>query len=281
LPELPANVAQAAQHRGGQGTPLVLLHGINCSWRVWRPVLAELEAAHEVLAPTLPGHRGGPSLGDGQAVSLARLADGVERILDEAGIETAHLTGNSLGGWLAVELGRRGRARSVVALSPAGAWLHPRDQRRVIRLLSAGRATLAHGDAWDLPGLIRRPRFRRLAMRAVMEHGDRMPAGEALGFVEDVVGCSAFPGFMDWVRTAQQIGPAADAQRYPVLVAWAEHDRTLPFRRYGAPYLKALPEATHVTLPGVGHLPMFDDSALVAQTILNYTNQAENSAAPV
>ena len=37
-----------------------------------------------------------------------------------AGFDSAHLAGNSLGGWIALELARRGRARTVTAISPAG-----------------------------------------------------------------------------------------------------------------------------------------------------------------
>ena len=42
--------------------------------------------------------------------------------MDEAGFETAHVAGNSLGGYLALKLAERGRARSVVALAPGGGW---------------------------------------------------------------------------------------------------------------------------------------------------------------
>ena len=38
------------------------------------------------------------------------------------GFATAHLAGNSLGGYTALRLAARGRARSVVALAPAGGW---------------------------------------------------------------------------------------------------------------------------------------------------------------
>ena len=50
------------------------------------------------------------------------LADHVERQLDELGWETAHIVGNSLGGWVAFELERRGRARSVTGVAAAGGW---------------------------------------------------------------------------------------------------------------------------------------------------------------
>src|SRR5438552_10496654 len=147
-------------------------------WRMWRPGLVALEAEHVMLVVTLPGDRGGPPLNGFHPVSIKALADGVEEMLDAAGIDTAHLVGNSLGGWLAVELGRRGRARSVVVFSPAGGWRDYGDLRRVIRLLSTGRAVLERHEQLKLEALFRRPRFRRLALRAAMEHGDRIPAGE-------------------------------------------------------------------------------------------------------
>src|SRR5574337_1572460 len=106
-------------YRAGTGTPLVLLHGALGSWRVWRPVLPYLEPFHEVYAPTLPGHRGGMPLAADQA-GFAGFADVLEAQLDEAGLAEVHLAGNSLGAAVALELARRGRARSVVAIAPPG-----------------------------------------------------------------------------------------------------------------------------------------------------------------
>src|SRR3954468_1566606 len=88
------------------------------TWRSWELVLGTLECRHEVLAPTLPGHAGGPPL-DGEGTGTL-LAEALERVLDEAGFATAHIAGNSLGGHLALQLAARGRADSVVALAPAG-----------------------------------------------------------------------------------------------------------------------------------------------------------------
>jgi alpha-beta hydrolase superfamily lysophospholipase len=263
-------------YRGGSGSPLLLLHGLSASWRVWRPILDALEAEHDVLALTLAGHRGGPELDGGSAVSVTALADAVERTLDVAGIGTAHIAGNSLGGWVALELGRRGRARSVVALSPAGAWRNPRDLRRVIRLLSAGRAPLKWRRQLGLDALLRRPRFRRLAFRSVMERADRIPAGEIAGLIEDSIGCPGYDGFIAWIRAASPVGPWPEPAGHPVRIAWARRDRTIPFRRYGQPFLIAVPDAEHLTLRGVGHVPMYDDPALVARTILDVTRRADH-----
>ena len=74
-----------------------------------------------MFAPALTGHWGGKKL-DGWNVSPASLADDVERQLDELGWSTCHIVGNSLGGWIAFELERRGRARTVTMVAPAGGW---------------------------------------------------------------------------------------------------------------------------------------------------------------
>ena len=107
-------------HRGGSGSPLVCLHGFTDTWRAWELVLPQLERHHDVLAPTLPGHAGGLALAG--PVSDDLIADAIERAIDEAGFATAHIAGNSLGGFVALQLAARGRAESVVALAPAGGW---------------------------------------------------------------------------------------------------------------------------------------------------------------
>src|SRR4029079_1556890 len=90
------------------------------SWRTWDLVRPHLERHHDVLAPALVGHARGPPL-HGQ-VNRSLLPAALERAMDEAGFETAPLAGNSLGGYFALHLAARGRARSVVALAPAGGW---------------------------------------------------------------------------------------------------------------------------------------------------------------
>lgn len=264
-------------YRSGSGTPLVLLHGLTGSWRVWRPLLPALEARHDVFAPSLPGHAGAGPLPESFSVSMSAVADELERQLDSAGIETAHIVGNSLGGWLAIELGRRGRARSVTALSPGGAWESDRDLVRVVRMFTvAGHALNRFGD--KLLPLMRRPRFRKLALGGVAERGHLVPARDAVELMQDTLDCILVEDFLQWVRTQGSYAVAA-AVEYPVTIAWSEFDRTIPFKRYGAPMLAAVPGAHHVTLHGVGHVPMLDDPELVTQTILETTGAAEAASA--
>lgn len=169
------------RHRTGSGEPLVLLHGFTNTWRVWLPVMPELESRFDVFAPTLGGHCGADPWRDGVEPTIAALADAAEAELDSAGIQTAHVAGNSLGGWLALELAKRGRALSVVALAPAGGWTKgdEREERRLTGFFSRTHklTSLAYPRARDL---VTRPRLRKLMLRDVMEHGDRMRPGDAL-----------------------------------------------------------------------------------------------------
>ena len=110
-----------ASVRRGSGEPLLLIHPFMLSHDVWSDVVPTLAEEYDVVAATLPGHWGGPHVRR-RDVSLDVFADGLEELLDDLGWETCHVAGNSIGGWLALELARRGRARSVVAIAPAGGW---------------------------------------------------------------------------------------------------------------------------------------------------------------
>src|SRR2546423_10463986 len=93
-------------HRGGQGTALVCVHGFIDTWGTWELVLPALEQKHEVLAATLPGHAGGPA--QPERLEDDMLVAGVEAAMDDAGWDTAHVVGNSLGGYVALQLAARG-----------------------------------------------------------------------------------------------------------------------------------------------------------------------------
>jgi pimeloyl-ACP methyl ester carboxylesterase len=108
---------QLHHYRAGSGEPLVLIHGVGSQWQMWKPVLAALERERDVIAVDLPGFGGSPTLPIGVRPSAAALAGAVAEFLDSLGIERPVVGGNSLGGWVALELAARGRARAVVAVS--------------------------------------------------------------------------------------------------------------------------------------------------------------------
>ncbi|HEY5857637.1 MAG TPA: alpha/beta fold hydrolase [Aldersonia sp.] len=252
-------------YRGGTGTPLVLLHGVQASWRIWRPVLPYLEPYHEVYAPTLPGHRGGMPIAADRA-GFAGFADVLQEQLDDAGIPDAHLAGNSLGAAVALEFARRGRARSVVAIAPPGGWRTSRDIDRVIRLIRTGRRLALRPTPRRL---LRRPALRRQFLRVGFERGDRIPALEFDDMLQDLTECSCVEAVLSCAR---RDGTTASFQpRCPIRIAWPQYDRTIPYKRYGSGFAGLIPGSEIVMLPGVGHVPMYDDPALVAQSILHVT----------
>ncbi len=262
-------------HRAGSGPPLVLLHGAAMSWRAWTPVLDALAQHHDVIAPTLPGHRGGPAWDRSAGTfTVDRLADGVCAQLDAAGVGTAHVVGNSLGGWVALELVRRGRARSAVALSPAGGWRSGWDLRRLVWTFRVLRVVTRP----ELAGVIAsHPGLRRAVVRRTMEHGERIAPELVPDMIADVRGCDVLVPLLD-AAAAHGATRALEHLPCPVRIAWSERDRMIPWRAYGAPMRRIVPDAEFVRLPGVGHVPMWDDPELVVDTVLGVTLPASEAA---
>ena len=266
-----ASPTPQTEYVGGSGTSLVLLHGLGCSWRVWQPVIPALERHHRALAPTLPGHLNGQPWDPAIQMSVAALTDNTERWMDRHGLDRPHLVGNSLGGWISLELARRGRAASVTAFSPAGAWDPVGGGiRHLVQLSKAARA-IADLLRPTFPLLLRRPKLRRAVLRAGMEHGERVPAAAAVGFLSDAAGCSAFDDLLAaFLRDGPIPGPV-DVRHTPVRLLWGEHDRVIPLEPYGRLMAAAVPDAQTEVLPGVGHIPTYDNPALVARRILATT----------
>lgn len=249
--------------RDGAGEPLVLIHiGAN-PWHKWEPVLAELTARYDVLIPTLPGWAGGAELTGSATVEM--FVDAVAEAMDAAGLPDAHLVGNSFGGWVAFELARRGRARSVLALSPAGGWT-PRGARRLRRFFVWNkRLTVVSRPFVSVAlrfGLLRRVLFRLIVARPAQ----LTPAQAAHLATDTLLGdIRRITASMDeWaVAPYPELG-------VPALVAWGEADRFTPLRPDGETWRKAVPHAEWRILPNVGHMPMFDDPPLVIRTVLTH-----------
>jgi pimeloyl-ACP methyl ester carboxylesterase len=236
-------------------------------------VLPFLTGRHEVFAPTLAGHRGGPPPRPGAQLGVTAVVDRLCDKLDEAGIGSAHLVGNSLGGWVALEMARRGRARSVVGLSPAGTWRARRDLARLVWMFRAGHTLLGNPR---LSRLARHPRLRAHALAPTMARPERVPGGEVAELLADFADCALFTAILDGTAALPHLADF-DIAACPVTIAWSRRDRVLPYTRYGRPMLETVPGAEFRMLPGVGHVPMYDDPRLVARTILETTTTVDSA----
>ena len=146
--------------RAGAGEPIILLHPLGAELVVWEPVIDRLAAEREVIALDMPGFGRSPALPDGTAPTPQALAAAVTGFLDAVGLDRVHVAGNSLGGWVALELAKAGRALSVSALSSAGFWRQPLGPRDGPDLRRAGRVLLP-----VLRALVRTRRGRRALLR--------------------------------------------------------------------------------------------------------------------
>jgi pimeloyl-ACP methyl ester carboxylesterase len=248
--------------------PLVCLHGFMDTARTWDLVLPALERQHEVLALTLPGHNGGPALPDelGEAV----MADAVEQALDDAGIDDAILVGNSLGGFVALQLAARGRARRVVAFSPAGGWARSDSSWRELLALQSSIHEAAKGAAPHASAILSTPDGRRRATRYITERFEHISVELLAHQLLGVATCDA-PRLLEHAET---VSWELDAARIecPVRIVWGTSDRLLPWPSAAARFrVEWLPRADWVALDGVGHCPQLDVPVEAAQLILGFT----------
>ena len=186
--------------------PLILLHGFTDTSRTWDLVAPALERRFDVLAPALAGHAGGPRI-DGE-VTAATLPDAVERVMDEAGWATAHLAGNSLGGFVALQLAARGRAKSVVALAPAGGWARGDESyketlQHFVTMRDGLRPAAANADA-----IMRSDRGRRNATTFTTVNWEHIPGDLLADQLRGVIACT---GLNDMVAFATAEGYSLDA----------------------------------------------------------------------
>lgn len=259
-----------SSYRAGHGSPLVCLHGFLDTWRVWELVLPALLRRHDVLALTLAGHAGGPPLP--QKVTTTTLAELVERSLDEAGIDTAHLVGNSLGAFVALQLAARGRARTVVALAPAGGWALGDESYRDLlgfqRSLQARAVTLApRADA-----LVSTLAGRRRATMLQTVSYQHIPAELLAHQLVGIARCTAVGPAVDAVlRDGWKLD--AEGITCPVRIVWGTEDRLLAWPTAAERYRSNwLPHADWVVLDDVGHAPQLDVPTEAAQLILGVTS---------
>jgi pimeloyl-ACP methyl ester carboxylesterase len=258
-------------YRAGEGEPVVLLHGFTGHWRHWRPVLADLVPRYEVIAPTLSGHNGGPAYPSGMGLEkVADAGDSLEVHLDAIGVGTAHFVGNSMGGSLAIELAKRGRARSVVAISPGGGWeLGGPEPERIARFFTR-QMRMVRASRKQLPRLMRRPGARKLALRDIMRHGELIAPADAVDLSLDPLGCTVVADVLASLRAGRAHVEDLDQVAAPTLIAWAELDRILPLVTCSARFKREIPNAEFQVLPRVGHVPMWDDTRLVVKTITDW-----------
>jgi pimeloyl-ACP methyl ester carboxylesterase len=226
---------------------LILLHGFGSSLETWQPWAERLSAQFRVIRLDLPGFglTGPDPSGD---YSDARSVALILSLMDRLGLRHATLIGNSLGGKLAwmFAAAHPERVTKLVLISPDGfaspgfAYGRKPDVPLMVRALpyvlptSMLRMSLApaYADPKHLtPAVVARYRDMMLAP------GDR----------------AAMIARMRQVMLADPV-PTLQKIQTPTLLLWGEQDAMIPFSN-AADYQRAMPHATLVRLPNLGHVP--------------------------
>jgi pimeloyl-ACP methyl ester carboxylesterase len=198
-----------------------------------------------------------PGFGESSVIDPAApsdLAHAIHSHLSALGLDRPHVAGNSLGGWVALELALAGQACSVTAIAPAGMWAQP-----LLPTRSPARA-LAAALSPVLPTVLRSARGRRAALAGTTAHPERIPYAAALQLVRAYANAPGFEAANAGMRANRFTG--LDRISVPLTLAWPDHDRLV-----GRP--RSVPAtAREFVLRDCGHMPTWDDPEQVAAVLL-------------
>lgn len=256
--------------RNGNGPfKLVAIHGLGSASSAWNLLQSKLDNKFELVTIDLPGH--GKS--DVKATSYMTpeiLAEMVHKSLINEGIDKFHLVGNSLGGWVSLEMAATfpDSVQSVTALAPAGLWLKPRMRRNF--QLSVNRY-LALITNFQIKNLIRFEIMRRIGFGSVS------PRWSLLSFetcLDAALAMKAAAGYFEiWDATLGNRFDKPISSKIPVTVLFGDTDKTLPAKDCQERSL--VPNhAEWVILENTGHAPMWDNVDLVVNHLLKTVARA-------
>ncbi len=252
-----------ACERHGSGEPLVLVHGVTHRRQAWYPVLDRLAAEREVVLVDLPGHGDSPALvTDGRPVAEVLRTEFQQFLLDQ-GLHRPHVAGNSLGGLIALVAGAEGDARSVTALSPAGFWRNSA-QFAYTRQIFLRACTMSDRLGGRFETVAHTRGGRQLMYGLLCAHPGRVSRDQAIGDAR------AFRYARPALKVLLDAAEPFDREiplHVPVTIAWAARDLVLPPWQAKIAQ-QVVPFAEHVMMHGVGHVPMTDNPALVAELLL-------------
>ena len=244
----------------GEGSVLLLIHGIAGASENWRAVIEPLARAHTVIAPDLPGH--GESEPGGGDYSLGGLASGLRDLLEVLGHDRATLIGHSLGGGVAMQFAYQfpEMVERLVLVSSGGLGPEVSLILRAAALPGAGlfiAATAALGQRFGSAV------GRGLAAVGMRPNADVAEVARGYASLADPQRRSAFLATLhSVVGTEGQRVAAVDrlylAEALPVLIVWGARDPIIP-ARHAEDAHQALPGSRLEVFDGVGHLPQLED----------------------
>ncbi len=269
---------QEVAHRQwvGEGTPLVLVHGIGASSSTWDPVVDRLaETGRTVITLDLPGHgRSSKEPGD---YSLGALASIVRDLLDHLAVTRAVVVGHSLGGGVAMQFAYQfpERVDGLVLVASGGLGEETFPLLRaatlpgaeiVLPLITHPRTLAAMGA---VGGVLSRvglnPEFVSADAVRTLRELDEPQARNA--FLATLRGVVDFRG-----QRVSAVSKLSSASGVPTLLIWGDRDPVIPVD-HGVRAHELLPDSRLVVFPGAGHEPHRFDPERFAELVASTTPQ--------
>jgi pimeloyl-ACP methyl ester carboxylesterase len=237
---------------------IVFIHGLSGSWVNWLENIPAFMGEHRVIAMDLPGFGDSPM--PAGKISIPGYGRFVDALLEELGVGSACVVGNSMGGFIGAELAIQfpARVERLVLVSAAGLTIEYQRDERILAVLRRLERTLALYGGWLATRsgpLVRRPRSRQALMKVVAEHADLLPAP----LVAEQIKGSGKPGFIDALDalTDYPIRERLPEIACPTLIVWGEDDRLVPVRDADE-FERLIPDSRKVVFPDTGHVAMFE-----------------------
>lgn len=256
----------------GTGPEVVLLHGMAASWQWWLENIPALAQQHRVIAVDLPGF--GHSEPLPRPAEMAMHARAVLDLLTQLGIESATVSGHSMGGLVAMAMFTTDpqRVRNLILVDSGGV---PMSDRRLAVVLVVLRICVAIlRRRFVRHALATRPWLRRLALGgAFRDPGVMSPALAAL-----TMPLFGGPGSVDAIAAAGRAvnTTVPESITCPVLLVWGEHDAVVP--PSAAHQMQAkLPDCELAVFPGSGHSPMVECPDQFNDLALSFINAHNDS----
>jgi pimeloyl-ACP methyl ester carboxylesterase len=247
---------QISYERAGSGPTLVLIHGLGATKRVWKPQIERLAQERDVIALDMPGFGDSPLLPAGMPPTAVAMGAAISEFLAGLGIDQPHVAGNSLGGWVALEMAKAGGAASACLISPAGLWqspLGPRsvNTRGVAKVLKPAILAAARRDS-----------TRAKMLGTVVARPENVPQEDGIQMIRDWIEAPGYDASNAEMR--RHVFEDPEKVSVPVTIAWGELDRLVrPPKSARRP-----PGTNFIVLPGCGHTPNWDDPELIAEVLL-------------
>ena len=248
----------------GSGPTLLLIHGMGSASTAWNLITPELSKKFTVVTVDLPGHGDTPYL-ENQPMDPHSLALAVLNEMSELGFERFDLCGNSLGGWVCLEMAcvAPDRIRSLTALAPAGLWLNPYNVRypatALARFLAKYTAKLA-------------PTVLHFEMARALGFSDVSPRWREFTYstcLDAAIAMAKADGYYPaWDGMLMKRFDGKISEEIPVTIIFGDTDRTLPETTCQERSI-APAHAKWIIFPETGHAPMWDSPTDVISAIFD------------